>query len=437
MEREFSIKEGIAYLVGAIGVQLTSITIVQWIMAFYSPPPSSGKIIYTSIGLVSIMMMIGRIMDVISDPLIGYLSDITKTRLGRRRPYIIFGCFPLALSFILIWFPPVPENSIINFIYASIFISLYWWLFTVVLIPYSSLLPEIASTDRARVTLGIYNSVGMIVGLFLGFSSGIIIEKFGFKFMGIVMGIAQTICFLITGLVIKERFDREITTSLSPLEFFKQIYTTLQNRPFIIQVTSAFLFNLGFYTVQMALPFFVEVVIGGKEGIVTVLMAAYLFTCILTFIPIHFLTKKVPIKTIYASSLLLMSIILPFMYAVGVYKGEISKLTLGLILVGLAGIPQAALYVFAGPLLGQVVDYDEIFLTGNRREAVYSGATGFITKLAMTFSSVIMWFLFKNFGYTTTSPLGILLVGPVCGAIAFLGFLIFLNYPLLETPKKI
>jgi Na+/melibiose symporter-like transporter len=165
-------------------------------------------------------------------------------------------------------------------------------------------------------------------------------------------------------------------------------------------------------------------------------MTAYLVTCVFTFIPIHFLSSKISIKTIYSASLLFMSIVLPFMYLVGIYKGEISKLTLGLILVGLAGIPQAALYVFAGPLLGQVVDYDEIFLTGKRREAIYSGATGFITKLAMTFSSVIMWFLFKNFGYSHSNPLGIFLVGPTCGIIAFLGFLIFLHYPLRETPKK-
>jgi len=50
-------------------------------------------------------------------------------------------------------------------------------------------------------------------------------------------------------------------------------------------------------------------------------------------------------------------------------------------------------------------------------------------KLAMTFSSVVMWFLFKNFGYSKSNPLGILLVGPVSGLIAFLGFLVFMKYP--------
>lgn len=434
-KKEFTILEGIAYLIGAVGIQLTSIVVVQWVPIFYSPPIDSKKIVYTSIGLVSIMMMIGRIMDVISDPLIGYLSDITKTKLGRRRPYIIYGALPLALSFILIWFPPVPKHSFINFIYASIFISLYWWLFTVVLIPYIALLPEMAHTDQGRVKLGIYSSVGMILGLFIGFSSGIIIEKFGFRIMAVIMGIAQTICFLITGFVIKERFNQDIKTSLSPAEFFKQLYTTLKNKPFLIYAVSCFLFNLGFYVVQMALPYFMEVVIGEKESAITIFMSAFAVMTVITFFPINFLSKKLPIKTIYAGSLLFMSILLPFMYLIGKYSGEISKFTLGLILVGLAGIPQAALYVFNGPLLGQVIDYDEIY-TGKRREAIYSGAIGFLTKLGMTFSSVVMWFLFRNFGYSYSKPLGVLLIGPAAGLIAFFGFLIFCSYPLLKTPKK-
>lgn len=426
--KEFTFVEGICYMLGAIGIQLTSIVIVQWLPIFYAPPLDSGKIVYTSIGLVSIMMMIGRVMDAISDPLIGYLSDITKTKFGRRRPFILFGSVPLALSFILIWFPPIPQESIINFIYSSVFISLYWWLFTVVLIPYLALLPEIATTDVSRVSLGIYNSVGMIIGLFIGFSSGIVIEKFGYRIMAIIMGILSTVCFIFVGTVIKERYQGENKSLVSPGEFFKELYTTIKNKPFVIQVISTFLFNLGFYVIQMALPYYMTVVMNKKESAVTTFMAVYAVVTILTFFPISYLSKKLHMKTIYAGALLIMSIVLPFLYLIGIYNGPIPKFTLGLILVGLAGIPQAVLYVFVGPLLGQVIDYDET-ITGKRREAIYSGGNGFLMKLAMTFSSVVMWFLFKNFGYSHSKPLGILLVGPVSGLIAFLGFLVFMKYP--------
>jgi GPH family glycoside/pentoside/hexuronide:cation symporter len=57
-------------------------------------------------GLVAIIMFIGRSWDYVNDPLVGYFSDRTRSRWGRRRPFLLFGAIPFGLSFILLWASP-------------------------------------------------------------------------------------------------------------------------------------------------------------------------------------------------------------------------------------------------------------------------------------------------------------------------------------------
>lgn len=417
-------------MVGAIGVQLTSITIVQWLPFFYTPPEDSGRVALITVGQMSLMMMIGRVMDAISDPVIGTLSDRTRSRWGRRRPYILFGNFPLALVFFLLWFPPVQALSAKNFAYSTAVVCLYWWLFTVVLVPLMALLPEMARSDKGRVALSVYWTWGMNLGLLIAFVlSSLLVEKFGYKLMGLVMSALSFLCFQFCASVIKERFRSD-----EPAQAFKfrDLQVVVENRPFVIFAASAFLFNLGFFVIQMVLPYYNEVVMKGKEGDIGKYMMVYVGVSLLFANVFMLLARRFVLKALYGAGMLLMACFLPLLYLVGVYQGPIPRETLLMGMIALAGVPQASLYVFMGPILGQCIDLDEK-VTQQRREAIYTGVVGFIYKLAMSASSLVMWGLFK-FGYSHQDPTGILLTGPVCGLIAALGFLIFLPFPVLDRP---
>jgi len=174
--REFSWLEGLAICLSMIGVQLCSEVINQWGLYFYSPSAGVGRTIYVPVYLVGIIFIIGTIWDAFSSPLVGMISDKTPTRpgrwripriQGRRRPYIFWGGILMCFTLTAFWYPPVDRPSIVNLIYGSVILCAHWTLFSMAVVPLTALGPEIARSERARVAVGTWTAVGMILGLAL------------------------------------------------------------------------------------------------------------------------------------------------------------------------------------------------------------------------------------------------------------------------------
>ena len=186
--REFTPLEGFAICLGMIAIQLSSEVLNQWGFYFYSPSQGVGRTIYVAIHLVWIIFLIGTLWDAITDPLIGVWSDRTATRPkrfawlrmeGRRRPFIFWGAVGMIATSILFWYPPVEGPSFANLIYGSILICLHWTMFTIAMVPLVALGPEIARSEQARVHLGAWTAVGLIVGLTIAaVAPGLLIEVF-------------------------------------------------------------------------------------------------------------------------------------------------------------------------------------------------------------------------------------------------------------------
>jgi len=172
--REFTRAEGLALCLSMIGVQLSSEVLNQWGLYFYSPSEGVGRTIYVAMGLVGIIFVTGTLWDAITDPLIGTWSDRTKSTpglfrrfrpSGRRRPFIFWGSILMTFTAIAFWYPPVEGTSTVNLVYGTILLCLHWTMFTITVVPLVSLPPEIARSEAARVRLGTWTAVGMIVGL--------------------------------------------------------------------------------------------------------------------------------------------------------------------------------------------------------------------------------------------------------------------------------
>ncbi|MDY6876773.1 MAG: MFS transporter [Chloroflexota bacterium] len=416
------------YAVGSLGANVIFQTMTMWLIYFYAPPPEAGAITYAPIALISLLMGIDMFVEAIDDPLIGYWSDSTRSRWGRRIPFIFWGIPPLILTYFFLWTPPIAGTSTWNGIYFIVMLWLQYLAGTIVMGSYEALLPEIAVTSSDRVSTSSWKVVMGTVGGAIGMmASSVLIERFDFRIMALVMSAIAFISYYVSLLGVKDivRVEEPAGERLSLVEAVKATFT---NSQFLFFIISLVLLYMGQSLLTGVIPYLVTVVVGETEDKVAILMGATMGVMLLSLPLMSKLTRIRSKKWAYALAMLALVFYLPLMYFVGFLPG-IPKIVQGAVYAGLTGLPFCALYVFPNALLGDVIDYDEL-RTGERREAMYFGVFATISKVARALSTALFGFILGTFGYSGANPLGIRLMGPVAGLCVLVGWLIFRRYTL-------
>ena len=109
-----------------------------------------------SLANAALVILIGRVWDAIDDPLFGFITDRTRTRWGRRRPYLLFGAIPFALTFIMLWYRPPTDNAILLTAYYTLAYFLYDTFYTMITMPFFALTPELTQDYDERTSLTMY-----------------------------------------------------------------------------------------------------------------------------------------------------------------------------------------------------------------------------------------------------------------------------------------
>jgi len=104
MDKKLDFKDKFFYSTGSIGLNLVSVGVASWLMFFYMPPGGTPRV---SPGFLSVIFLIAGLWDGLVDPFLGHWSDNTRTRWGRRKPFLLFGTPLMAVFMILLWLPPV------------------------------------------------------------------------------------------------------------------------------------------------------------------------------------------------------------------------------------------------------------------------------------------------------------------------------------------
>lgn len=100
--------------------------------------------------LAGTIILISKIWDAISDPLMGSITDNTRTRWGRRKPYFLVGFFGILGSFFLLWYPVSNDNEMVKFAYILFSYLLYSTVSTMVMVPYAAMSSEISQDYKER-----------------------------------------------------------------------------------------------------------------------------------------------------------------------------------------------------------------------------------------------------------------------------------------------
>jgi len=430
-QNEIGFLNKLLYASSSIGVGAINNSIILWLFFFYAPPITETKLpLLIPTAALGVILFIILVLDTLDESLIGFLSDKTKSRLGRRAPFIIAGTPFWILFYVLLWIPPVQAVSPVNTAYLFFILWAFYLFATISGIPYEALLPEIAKSSRERLSIASYQVYFALGGAAFGLLlSGFLKDSFGFLGMAIFLG-SLGLIFRFIGLRGAWSYMNFRVPPVK-MSFLKSLKTTLKNRHFLIFLPSFIFFQIAAQLLIIMTPFYVEAVLKEeREGAFSSLLLAAALVGIFTSLPLaKKLTSLKGKKVVFLSSLLAASLYLPLFFFMG-FIPIISPILQSLIFIFLAGFVISAVYLMPAPIIADIVDNDEA-QTGFRREAIFYGSQNFFEKAGLSLTPLIFSGLLL-LGSTPENPIGIRLVGPVAGIACFVAFLVFRNYKLEE-----
>ncbi len=435
-EKGAGLGKSLIYSGGQFGGNILNMMFVGWVM-FYYTKDNSGAGSLMSITLFGAIFAASKIIDAIIDPLVCYLSDNTKSRFGRRRPYMIVATPVMVITYIMLFHPLFPAGSSSLAICTGITMIIFWIAFTVMMSPYLALMPEIAATPKDRVMMSTLLSVMVLLATAF---QGIIAPKFliptlGYSKTAIITGLAAGLFTYITIIGIREK-PGSTTVSHEKYSFLEAFLWTFKNKPFVIYICASIFQYIGFAGLTASIPFIVTRLMNKPESFVSTLYLVTIPGFVISFFLVNFLTKKFDKALLYKITLLLLALFFPLLWFFGRINLPVAPAIAGMIFMGLMSVPIAGNMVLPMTLIADIVDYDEK-LTGRRREAMYFGMSSLLQKIANALSAFLQASLFGIFGYSMQNHLGINLLGPVAGLFGLMGFLVFLFYPLDEKTKML
>ena len=437
----------IVYASASFGGNLLSRTTTLWLLYYYAPPEDADlPTIVPRFTLALILLLIG-IEDAIDDPLIGYWSDRTRTRWGRRIPFVLYSTPFYALLFFLFFTPPGAEHSVLaNVVYITAIVAVQRLVGTLSGGPLEALLPEIARSPASRVSIVAWQvflgSLGAAVALV---ATGFIRDAWGFQVMAGIVGVIALVSRYV-GLWGAWPYAR---TNVEPVRIGvrESLRQAFRNDQFLYFLPTFVFFNLAVTMLLAALPFFAESVILGEkdelslhflglsltlqEGGVSSVLAGAAIVAVIAALPLVYRLAVARGKAwVYSASMLLGAASFPLLFAMGLVPG-IHPLAQSLVFVAIAGVALTGVFAFPNAIMADIIDYDAL-RTGMRREALYYGAQNTLEKWVGSLATAVLATLFL-LGETADDPLGIRLVGPVAGVAAVIGYVFFRGYRLPDT----
>jgi glycoside/pentoside/hexuronide:cation symporter, GPH family len=388
---------------------------------------------------IGIAAFIYAIWNAINDPLFGYITDGTRSRMGRRIPYMRFTAPFLALTFVLVWLAPRGAGEVMLFVWMLVAMLLYDTCYTIVGLVYSALLPEVSESDAERNGLQISSSLFGLLGTLLGFlipdffrpKAGTSPSFLPLQVAMVVMAVFAMLLIIATTLKVKER--KEFTQVDQPLALWPSIKYTFTSKAFLILVSANFMSILMQSLVLGTMFYLADYVM--KVATIKLLIAL--------FVP---LIIGVPLTTVFRRRFGVVGTqqLLLVIAGIGLSLITVAPPVLVWVCVALAGFGLSGPQTLSNILFAQVADEDEL-RSGVRREGAFFGVNALVTKPAQSVALALTPFILAQTHFVTraanagqifldqptSAVFGIkLIVGLIPGIAMFIGAFLLQFYPL-------
>jgi glycoside/pentoside/hexuronide:cation symporter, GPH family len=365
----------LAYGLPAFALAVVGIPVYVHIPKFYT------DVVGINIALVGSILLFIRLFDAFTDPLLGIISDRTRTRMGRRRPYIVWGGLFLAVAMLFLFVPPdLTESQAPVWFAVTLFALFFFW--TLVTVPYEALGPELTSDYTERTALFVVRDGLLIVGTLaaaaapalVDFLQGALATQGGErqKFLWIALAYAPLLVGTTLWCTYRIR-EREAGMPQAELPRLKDLKGIFRNRPFRILLISYTISALGSNLPATLILFYVQYVL---ESARADLFLFLYFASGIVMLPVWIrLAGRYGKKAAWLASMALNTCAFSGVY----FLGAGDEMLYG-VLVVFSGLGFGATLALPSAIQADVIDYDE-YLTGRRQEGWYIGVWSVVKKL--------------------------------------------------------
>ena len=390
-KRSVSRSLGINFGAGAMGMAIVLNTPAGILAPFMTNFLGIGA------GTVATLFLVSKFYDVVTDPLMGVISDRTQTRWGRRRPFLLLGGIVGAAGLALAFNPPTFGNQTLLIAYMLGALLVTYTGYTVFNIPYLAMPAEMTTSYHERTNLMSHRTFFINIGGMISFSSFWLVEGLGndrsaHGAMGwtfaIVIALGSAYCFLGTAPA------RQTTRQKHAYSIRKQIRTAFDNRPLKLLLGAKFCQLLGLATTSSTAVYF-KVVILGLSYTLTTWYLIVITVIVIACIPLWSrASRKHGKRFIYMVCTACYALVM-LTWLLATADDPLSYVFIRAVFLGVFA---SGVLVMGPSLLPDAVEYDYL-KTGLRREATMSAFYTTVEKLAFAIGPALSLYLLSWFGY--------------------------------------
>lgn len=408
-----------------------------------------------AIGFIALAQVLARALDAITDPLMGWLSDRTRSRWGRRRPYIIVGAPLAAISMVALFGPPDGITPLMGAAWFTTAFMAYFFFHTVYYIPHYGLGPELTSDYHERSSLFAWRDGISLVGqAFASASPAIVIvwvksqgmgqaeaERAVFLWFALGMSVLLVLSYVWMCWRIPEN---PAFSARKPNPLVPGVRRVLRNQPFRILLTCYFVTTVTSGGIGVLMPFYLRYAMGIEawvEWMGVALLLGY-GTGAVTLPLFVRMARRFGKKQVWILSFVLSFICQAALTALPSFIQGSAGAPWVMFLFMIGGMSFSTGQFLGPSMQADVIDYDELY-TGKRREAQYGALWSIVTKFAIIPSSAVPLAVLATLGFmpNVEQPDAVrwairLLYAGVPGTMMLVAIFFAVGYPINEAVHR-
>lgn len=441
----------ITYCIPYFAKGIFTVMISNYLVYFYQPSEQSGLPIIIVQGVVflgiltviGVIKAIGDILDIFTDPIVASISDKCTHKDGRRIPFMKYSAIPYAICAFMIFCAPSNAPSVLNNIWIAIFIWGYFIFYTLYMIPYLALLPEMITNSNQRVNAYTMGSFAFVTGSGVGYTAPVIVEAF--KNLGLtpilawrgtfaIFAIVGGLLLFIPTMIIKEK---DYVHSVKPKDsIIKSIKNIFKNKNFVWAITGQLLEGTGMAFFQTSLMYYLVSLLDLPEEASVWALAIVLVGSLILYPAINKLMKRKGKKLP-----LIIGCIIFILTEFTIFLGAdlpIDNNFKAVIMALMVAMPYAVFNIIPSSMIADIIEYDTI-VTGINEEGAFSAVKSFTIKISQSMAIMIApsLIIIGAINGENIGRFGVKLTALIGGILCVASIFAFYKYDEREIFKKI